>query len=187
MNDIEGYADGEEPLHFYYNREERIKNAPKIVQDYYSGKFDNSSRGLFKTLFATRGNRFMFAGILIFMIFIWVYSFIIDSAFSSVCGSKVDFKSFAYEETIYSSLKFNSLDEKALKQNKDSLPVKLRVTLSAVDSAGGISDEVQEIVIFSGEELFVRTKFSDYDIVKVDAVIYDGIEEKKFVSFVERH
>ena len=56
----EGYAEGEEPLHFYYNREERIKNAPKIVQDYYAGRVNQFTRNPFKAFFANRFNRFMF-------------------------------------------------------------------------------------------------------------------------------
>ena len=35
----ESRSDDKEELHFFYNREERLKNAPQIVQDYYSGKF----------------------------------------------------------------------------------------------------------------------------------------------------
>ena len=46
----EGYTDGEKPLHFYYNREERIKNAPKIVQDFYAGKVNQFTRNPFKIL-----------------------------------------------------------------------------------------------------------------------------------------
>ena len=33
----EGHIDGEPELHYFYNREERIKNAPPIVQEYYNG------------------------------------------------------------------------------------------------------------------------------------------------------
>ncbi|MBQ1949023.1 MAG: hypothetical protein II367_02565 [Treponema sp.] len=185
MNDVEGYADGEEPLHFYYNREERIKRAPKIVQDYYAGKMQGSSKGLFRTLFATRGNRFMFSGIVVFMVFIWLYSFVFDSAFSHFHGSKVELTCFSYEETVYASLKLNAVKDRKGKSVKDRFPVPLKVVFSAVDSAGGVSDEAEENTVFSGDELFVRTKFSDYDIVKVKAVLSDGTEDKQFVSVVQ--
>ena len=33
--------DGEQPLHFYYNREERIARAPEIVKAYYRGEMKN--------------------------------------------------------------------------------------------------------------------------------------------------
>ena len=35
----ESRPDGEQPLKFYYNREERLEKAPQVVQDFYSGKF----------------------------------------------------------------------------------------------------------------------------------------------------
>lgn len=188
MSDIEGFSDGEEHLHFYYNREERLKNAPKIVQDYYAGKIFGSPKGVFRTLFATRGNRFMFTGIVVFMAFIWLYSFVFDSVFNNIHGSKVEFTSFSYEEMIYSSFKLNAVKNNKNKKafDKDNFSIPLKIVFSAVDSSGGVSDEIEESIIFCGDELFVRTKFSDYDIVKVIAVVFDGIEEKKFVSPVVR-
>ena len=43
MSDIfpkveEGRPEGEQPLHYFYNREERIAHAPQNVKDYYAGK-----------------------------------------------------------------------------------------------------------------------------------------------------
>ena len=64
----EGYENKDNNFVYYYNREERIARAPKIVQDYYSGKFNVSKKGLFGTMFATRGNKFLFLSIIVIMI-----------------------------------------------------------------------------------------------------------------------
>ena len=58
----EGRSDDKQELHFFYNREERLKNAPQIVQDYYSGKF-KPTKGFFRVMFATKGNRFLFVSL----------------------------------------------------------------------------------------------------------------------------
>ena len=54
----EGFAEGEEPLHFLYNREERLSHAPKNVQDFYAGG-GRPVKGLFKALVSNKTNRFM--------------------------------------------------------------------------------------------------------------------------------
>ena len=71
----ESRSDDKEELHFFYNREERLKNAPQIVQDYYSGKF-KPAKGFFRIMFATKGNRFLFVALVLFVAFIWGYSFL---------------------------------------------------------------------------------------------------------------
>ena len=47
-------------LNFYYNREERLKNALRTVKDFYSGKMKTPPRGLIKVLVATKGSRIIF-------------------------------------------------------------------------------------------------------------------------------
>ena len=47
-------------LNFYYNREERLKNAPRTVKDFYNGKMKTPPRGLIKVLVATKGSRIIF-------------------------------------------------------------------------------------------------------------------------------
>ena len=68
----EGHIDGEPELHYFYNREERIKNAPPIVQEYYNGGL-RPVRG-FKILFVNKTNRLMFFMILFFVGFIFCNS-----------------------------------------------------------------------------------------------------------------
>ena len=64
--------DGE--FHYYYSREERLKNAPQSVKDFYAGKMA-PKKGLFKVLFATRANKFLFMSIVVFVAVIWIFTF----------------------------------------------------------------------------------------------------------------
>ena len=61
---METRENGEEPLIFRYNRNERLKNAPKNVQDFYSGNFSTAPKGLFKSLFANKTSKIMFLTII---------------------------------------------------------------------------------------------------------------------------
>lgn len=179
----EGFADGEEPLHFYYNREERIARAPKIVQDYYSGKWDCRKKGLFKVMFANRGNRFMFAGIVIFMLFVWIYSFISARTALSMAGTTAEIYAFSYEGTVYSSFKLNGRKKKSAVGLSD--PLKMTVLITALDTDSVACNVYEEDVIYDGSELFVRTRFPDYDIMTVVAEVHFGSEHKKFTARVD--
>ena len=179
----EGFEDGEKPLHFYYNREERIARAPKIVKDYYAGKLDCRKKGLFKVMFANRGNRFMFAGLVIFMAFIWIYSVISARTALSLAGTTAEISAFSYEETVYVSFKLNERKNKS----KDDLsdPLKMNVKIAAYDSDSAVCNTYEEDIIYDGSELFVRTRFSDYDIMTVVAEVRFGSEYKKFAARVD--
>ena len=179
----EGFAEGEEPLHFYYNRDERIARAPKIVQDYYAGKWDCRRKGLFKALFANRGNRFMFAGLVIFMAFIWIYSFISARTALSLVGTTAEISAFSYEETVYVSFKLNERKKKP--EDACSDPIKMNVVITAYDSDSAACNVYEEDIIYDGSEVFVRTRFSDYDVMAVVAEVRFGSEYKKFAARVD--
>ena len=103
----EGHQDDSENIHFLYNREERLKNAPKIVQDYYAGKvfnYDTGVKGLFKSLVSTKTNRFLLISIILFLACIYLFSFLSKNQNSTACGFPVQFESFSYNERIYVSL-----------------------------------------------------------------------------------
>ena len=69
------YKPGEEPFHFFYNREERIARAPHIVQEYYAGRGPRPVKGLFRNLVSTKGNRFMLSSIVVFAAFLCIFCF----------------------------------------------------------------------------------------------------------------
>ena len=180
--------DGEK-LHFYYSREERLKHAPKSVRDYYDGTGGRPVKGLFRVLVANRGNRIMLISVILFAAFVWFYSSFSERKSSTVAGAYVTLSAFSYEDYVYASLKFTRPKSKKNKASGDfEKPVSAPVTVlfSAIDNNGGISEEREMSDVFNGEDLFIRTRFNDYDIIKVKAVLSSGAEQKDFLVTVEK-
>ncbi len=182
----EGHADihGKDsvPLHFYYSREERLKNAPQNVKDLYSGKMA-PRRGLFKVLVATKGNRFMLTSILIFAAFIWIFSFLSGRNARKFLGTDCVLSAFSYEESVYVSL---HLKENKVRNSGEPVQHPLSVVFQVFDVSGMVSDRTEVFETYTGGELFVRTKFSDYDIMKVVATVESGSESGNFEAAVQR-
>ena len=102
----EGHVDGEEKskFHYYYNREERIAHAPKIVQDYYNGGM-RPQKG-FKVLFKNKSNRFILLTLVFFIAFTWIYNGLNNTRNSATVGSFIfELQAFEFEEEIFVKLK----------------------------------------------------------------------------------
>lgn len=177
----EGYPEGEKPLHFYYNREERIKNAPKNVQDYYNGKGFVFSRNVFKVMFSNRFNRMMFIFLLLFCAFAYFMNYQQSRNSARIGGTYASVTAFSYSEEIYATLKFEKLSEK---ERKSYSGAGVNCILKAVDSTGTVVQEENFSELYDGEELFIRTRFRDYDIIRVAAEVTMGEESKSFSSVV---
>ena len=169
----ECHPDGEENIHFFYNREERLKKAPKIVQDYYAGKifnYDTGIKGLFKSLVSTKTNRFLLISIILFLACIYLFSFLSKNQNSVACGIPVQFESFSYNERIYISLKF--LEKKLKKDEEYTDSFDISVIFYGVNTEGEISYKSEEFFEkYQGKEFFLRADFPDYDIIRVEAEI----------------
>ena len=63
--------EADKKLKFYYNREERIARAPKLVQDYYNGNL-KPVRGF--RIFLTKQNRYIFFALIFFVGATWIYN-----------------------------------------------------------------------------------------------------------------
>ena len=179
----EGYEDGKEALHYYFNHEERIKRAPKIVQDYYNGEGIQSPKGILKSLVATRANRFGLFGIVIFCAFIYVYSLVGEKPYRKIVGGvEATLTSFSYADEIYASLTVcpGSDTEKAMTSGT------ITVRFSSIDVQKAVVGEFEDVQSYTGEELTVRTKFPDYDIVAVRAEVRFRGETKTLSSRVVR-
>lgn len=207
----EGHGEGEEPLHFYYSREERLKNAPEIVREYYAGRGPRPVKGLFRALTATRGNRFLLASVAFFAAFVWIFSLLSGRNDGTVGGVPAKFSAFLYEDSVYVSLSLRARgpERDAAAENARgaaaaenappaaaaqgassesggrSFPV--RAVFTAWDADGQVAGTASAEDFYDGAELFLRTKFRNYDIIRVTAEVTAGGETKELRTGVEKY
>ncbi len=159
----EGHAEGEEKLVFHYNREERIKNAPQNVQDYYSGRMKTGAPGLFRSLVATKTNRFIFVAIMIFAAVIFFHGFFGNKPYSkNVNGIPFELKVSGIENTVYVLLSAGN----ALAKYDYSAGNQFDGELFFLDSEGNVIDSQKINFNYSGQSVELRTKYNDYDIIR---------------------
>ncbi len=169
----------EKPLKFYYNREDRIARAPKLVQDYYNGNL-KPVRGF--RIFFTKQNRYIFFALIFFVGASWIYTGLNKTrAGTTISGINCELTAFSYEEEIYVSLQM-----KRSKKSKSTAPVAFNVEYFVIDPNNQISDKRADSMIYSEGQQYLRTKFTDYDIIRVDAIINAGGEEKELSAQVKR-
>jgi hypothetical protein len=160
----EGYADGEKPLVFYYDRERRIANAPKVVRDYYSGK-NKQVKGFFKVLVATPAKRMLFITIIGLCVIVVFLNYNMGSeSVRTIAGIPVTLSAFAFEDVVYISI-----------QLAENSVIKDEKTVDAVLSIFNADNHVLETrrltKNYSGSEEFLRTTIADYDILRIEAVV----------------
>ena len=159
----------DEQMVFHYNREERLKHAPEIVQDYYSGKFHPYKGGLFKSLVSTKANRLLFVTIIFaFGIIYFVNYFGPQKSAASLAGIEVHLSAFSYDDSIYASLRLSDAPKKKRNLFEEGVPV--TATITAYDKENSVLGEQRLVGKYEGQEIFLRTTFTDYDIIRVDAV-----------------
>ena len=174
--------DSSQDFHFYYSRENRLKNAPQSVKDYYDGKMA-PKKGLFKVLVSTPANKFLFLSIIVFVAVIWIFTFFNNRNAKSFLGTECELTAFSYEESVYASLKFEEIPEEKLKVLYNC---PLTVRFEAYDSSSVLADKCEVTDIYTGKELFIRTKFPDYDIIKIVASVESGTESKEFSTLIQK-
>ncbi|MBQ9908379.1 MAG: hypothetical protein IJM48_01110 [Treponema sp.] len=159
----------EENLVFHYSRAERLKRAPKIVQDYYSGNFKPYKGGLLKSLVSTRANRLLFVTIVFaFGIILFMRYFGPEKRSGNLMGVDTALSVFSYEDSVYASVKFSEAVKKHKEDFAKGIPV--YATFTSYDGEGLPLSEVKVTGKYEGKETFLRTTFSDYDTIKVTAV-----------------
>lgn len=185
----EGHEDNpsdEEQMVFHYSRAERLKHAPEIVQKYYSGEFKPYKGGLFRSLVNTKANRLLFVAIIFcFGLLMFMNFFGPQKNVGTLGGVSIDLSAFSYEDTIYASFCFEDAGKKQKARFADGVPV--YVTFSAVGADGQTLSEEKVSGKYEGNKLFLRTTFTDYDIVQVRAV---GVLHEQFASLesaIEKH
>lgn len=171
--------DGEQPLHFYYNHEHRIAHAPQNVKDFYDGKM-KTPRGI-KVLF-NKQNRFIFFALVIVAAIGWINAGTTRlRKYTQIAEINVEANAFAYEEEVFVSLKF-----KRSSKSKDLTPKMINAEVCVIDPNNNVGDKQRHSLIYEDGEQFIRTKFTDFDIKRVDITLSVGDETKEISTEVKR-
>lgn len=171
--------DGEQPVHFYYNHEERIAHAPQNVKDYYAGKM-KTPRG-FKVL-VNKQNKFILIALVIVVAFAWVNSGATKARkYTQIAGINAEVKAFSIEDQVFVSLKF-----KRSSKSKDLSPKLINADINAIDPNKNVSDKQTQSLIYDEGEMSLTARFPDYDIIRVDVNLTVGDETKVISAEVQR-
>ncbi|MCR4741328.1 MAG: hypothetical protein K5866_00440 [Treponema sp.] len=170
--------DGEQPLHFYYNREERIARAPENVKAYYRGEM-KPVRG-FKVLF-TKQNKYIFLSLIFFCASVLIYNgFNKSRNYALINHLDCEVQAFSFEEEVYVNLKI-----KRNKNAKDLSPKKVMAQIFMIDPNNNVSDKKVEYLDYQEGEQFIRAKFTDFDIIRVDLIVNVDGQEKELSTQVK--
>ncbi len=176
----EGKNDGAETLVFHYNREERLKNAPQIVKDYYDGKIKAYQPGIFKALVSTKANRFIFFALLICVgVVIFNMFFGPKNDRASISGIPLSLSAFSVEDTIYTSVRADKPEKKFRDFYGKGKSATITVDFSGLDSENTPLIFGNDAERYEGNEIFLRTTLTDFDILFVSAsvsLVVDGKE-----------
>ena len=171
--------EADKKLVFRYNREERLARAPQIVRDYYDGKM-KPVRGF--RIFFTKQNRYIFFALIFFIGATWIYTGLNKTrAGTTLEGINFELTAFSYEEEVYVSLAM-----KRSKKSKSTAPVSVNAEYFAIDPNNQVGDKRADSTIYSEGEQYLRTKFTDYDIIRVDVILNVGGQEKELSALVKR-
>lgn len=177
-----------------YIRNERIKRAPKIVQDFYDGKVNQFDKGLFKVLVKKKSNRSIF----MLLIFLILVSYITGNLTNQgnikvVSGYECELQSFVYDGTCYASVKIHPIAktkrelEKIISKDKDFSGVVASAKFSAITQSEAIVEfnpdkNIQENILLNAQIL--RTQIDDCDIIEVVCKVKIQGEEQTLTSKV---
>ncbi|MBO5137323.1 MAG: hypothetical protein J6B81_02345 [Spirochaetaceae bacterium] len=158
---IDGYEDGEEVLVYHYGKAgERLKNANQEVKRFYEEI--NSNKGLFYWLLKTNTSKFLIITIIVLIIIIMITSLVGNKNNSGVINNvDVNLAAFSFAETVYASVRI------APSEIDKSVPVTCQVKVFSQNKQLVNSENI--VQFYTGDELFLRTSFSDYDIIYVEA------------------
>lgn len=171
--------EADKKLKFYYNREERIAKAPKLVQDYYNGNL-KPVRGF--RIFFTKQNRYIFFALIFFVGATWIYTGLNKTrAGTTLSGINFELTAFSYEEEVYVSLSM-----KRSSRSRETAPVAVAAEFFAIDPNNQVGDKRNGQLIYEEGEQYIRTKFTDYDIIRVDVILDAGGAEKELSAEVRR-
>ncbi|MDE6718780.1 MAG: hypothetical protein K2J68_02870 [Treponemataceae bacterium] len=174
---VEGYSEEEKEsaIHFHYDRNERINNAPKIVQDFYSGKM-KIEKGFFRILVANKFNRVMLFTVALFFVVVLGVNFLQNPTLGVCAGFECELSAFAYGDEILAQVKIHALQKSLRDKNfriDEYVAEKKEVAaiFDFLDGESEIATRSQKSGFLQKNEFFLRTNVPNYDIIKVCAQV----------------
>lgn len=172
--------------------EERIRNAPKIVQDFYAGKVNQFDKGLFKVLVAKKSNRIIFIILILCLLIVFINGNLGNRKNLKVInGYECELQSFSYDGTCYASLKVHPVAKKKKMLEKIQDDPEHSVYYPLYVSFRGITQA--EVMVPVGhdfaESLFIdeqilRTSVDDCDIIYITCRVKIGNSEEELKTKV---
>lgn len=178
-------ADDSQNLVFHYDRNERLKKAPKMVQDYYSGDYKMPPKGLFKMLVYTKSSRvmlFIMVACLMLVLFIGLMSPNEDEGLYDDVPLKLS--AFSFQDTVYTQLIVKAPKKDAESYIGKHIPVEVTFRFYDVDQT--LTETVKKTDFYEGNELSFGTTSADYDILKVEASVNIQNEQSVLKTTVKR-
>ena len=164
----------EAELNFHYKREERLKDAPTVVKKYYAGELPTAPKGLFKALVHTKSSRFTFMALILVLAFVVALIFFGPKANQNSIGNTAfSLSAFSFEEKVYVSIKTQS------KVNQTEIEIPLELTISALDMEKQVVNQEKIETVITENEEFIRTIFTDYDIISVGVEVLNTESKEK--------
>lgn len=164
----------EAELNFHYNREDRLKDAPTVVKKYYAGELPTAPKGLFKALVHTKSSRFTFMALILVLALVVALIFFGPKANQNSLGNtEFSLSAFSFEEKIYVSIKTQT------KNNQTEIQIPLELSISALDKENQIVNQEKIETVITENEEFIRTIFTDYDIISISVEVLNTESKEK--------
>lgn len=176
-------AEGKKPdsFTFHYNRDKRLERAPENVKNAYERGY-TPNRGFIKGLTANVGTRSIFFSIIIMSaLIIGLTIFDSPAGSASVEGVPVRLKALYFDESVFITL---TLAESSDTDNADLSAV--FVIFHALDPNGNIVVSREAHGVYSGKELTVRSRISDFEVKTVKALVKLGNSTVELGATVDR-
>lgn len=165
--------DDEPELVFYYNREERLKNAPKRVRQAYDGTFPSPPKGIFEALVHTKSSKMMLIVMLITLGFT-VFTIFLNGGTSlsksNVSDVRMELKTFSFDGKLYATVDFF--------QNQNVSDIYIDVIFYAKDEKNNIIKTESVTQKYDGKKCQSGAVFEADGISAVDASVKINDEQK---------
>lgn len=170
-------------LVFYYNRSDRLKQAPEVVQKSYKGELPSAPKGIFEALVHTKSSRFLLIGLVVVLAAtIGVILFGRNENSNSINSVDYVMSAFSFEDQVYVSIQPKISKQK----NSETTQSTIYIQIQAIDADNQVINQKDIVKESITNDEFIRTIFTDYDILKVSAKISVNDEQIEISCPIEK-